>query len=88
MLGMGLVPLVLVALWVYCILDVIASQEILVRNLPRMAWLLIVVFLPTVGSVAWLALGRPLYAGWRPGDLRRRPVRPVLGPEDRPDFPT
>lgn len=46
------------------------------------------IFIPTIGSVAWLALGRPLSASWRPGDTRRRPPpRRTLGPEDLPDFP-
>ncbi|MGH8972973.1 MAG: PLDc N-terminal domain-containing protein [Acidimicrobiia bacterium] len=88
LLGFGFVPLVLLALWAYCIFDVIASDEALIRNLPKTMWLIIVIFLPDVGSLAWLALGRPLYAGWRPGDTSsRRPPRRVLGPEDRADFP-
>jgi hypothetical protein len=88
LLGFGFVPLVLFALWAYCIVDVIASDEALIRNLPKGMWLMIVIFLPDIGSLAWLALGRPLYAGWRPGDTSsRRPPRRVLGPEDRADFP-
>jgi hypothetical protein len=89
-LGLGIVPLAVIALWLYCIFDVIASDEALVRNLPRMLWLILVIFLPTIGSVAWLALGRPLYASWRPGDTRRRPPPPrrAVGPEDLPDFPS
>ncbi len=88
LLGMGFVPLVLLALWVYCIFDVIASEDTLIRNLPKGLWLVIVIFLPDIGSLAWLALGRPLYAGWRPGDTAsRRPPRRSLGPEDRDDFP-
>lgn len=51
-------------------------------------WLVIVIFLPDVGSLAWLLLGRPLYAGWRPGDTTRRPPKRVIGPEDRHDFPS
>jgi hypothetical protein len=87
-LGLGLVPLAVLALWLYCIFDVIASDEALVRNLPRTLWLILVIFLPTVGSVAWLALGRPLYASWRPGDTRRRPPPGrAIGPEDLPEFP-
>ena len=88
LLGFGVVPLVLLALWLYCIFDVIASDETLIRNLPKVMWLVIVIFLPDIGSLAWLALGRPLYAGWRPGDTARRsPPRRALGPEDRVDFP-
>ena len=82
----GLIPLLLLGLWIYCIFDVIASDDVLIRNLPKGMWLLIVIFLPDIGSLAWLLLGRPLYAGWRPGDTTRRTPKRVVGPEDRPDF--
>src|SRR5687768_10399109 len=85
--GPGLLGLVVMALWIYCIFDVIATDNSLVRSLPKGVWLLLVIFLPMIGSVAWLALGRPMYAGWRPGDTTVRPTRPVVGPEDRADFP-
>jgi hypothetical protein len=85
--GGGLLGFLLIALWLYCIFDVIATEEILVRNLPKMAWLFIVIFIPDIGSIAWLALGRPAFAGWRPGDTEGRATRRVVGPEDRPDFP-
>jgi hypothetical protein len=84
--GGGLIGFLLIALWLYCIFDVIATEEILVRNLPKMAWLFIVIVIPDIGSIAWLALGRPQFAGWRPGDSEGRPMRRVVGPEDRPDF--
>ncbi len=86
--GGGLIGFLLIALWLYCIFDVISTDEVLVRNLPKMAWLFIVIFLPDIGSIAWLALGRPVFAGWRPGGTAERPTRRVVGPEDRPDFPT
>lgn len=93
MLRLGLPAVVVVALailWMYCILDVIASDAVLVRNLPKMVWLMIVVFIPDIGSVAWLALGRPAYAGWRPGDTEPRAAgagRPYArGPEDDSRF--
>ena len=73
--GPGLLGLVVLALWLYCIFDVISTDDALVRNLPKLVWLLVVLFIPTIGSIAWLALGRPLYAGWRPGDTSRRPPR-------------
>ncbi|HYH50920.1 MAG TPA: PLDc N-terminal domain-containing protein [Acidimicrobiia bacterium] len=88
LLRFGFVPLVLLALWLYAIFDVIATDESLMRNLPKPVWLLIVIFLPDIGSLAWLLLGRPLYAGWRPGDTTRRAPKRAIGPEDRDDFPT
>ncbi len=84
--GGGLIGFLLIALWLYCIFDVIATDEVLVRSLPKMAWLFIVIILPSIGSIAWLALGRPVFAGWRPGDTTGRATRRVVGPEDRPDF--
>ena len=84
--GGGLIGFLLIALWLYCIFDVIATDEALMRSLPKMAWLFIVIVIPDIGSIAWLALGRPQFAGWRPGDTEGRPTRRVVGPEDRPDF--
>ena len=85
-LGPGLLGLIALGVWIYALLDVIATDESLVRNLPKMVWLLIVIFLSTIGALVWLGLGRPLYAGWRPGDTRSRPPRQYRGPEDDPNF--
>ena len=87
----GAFGLVMFLVWIYAVFDVIATDSALMRNLPKMTWVLLVVFIPTVGAVAWLALGRPLYAGWAPGDTRtrseRRPTtRQVRGPEDSDDW--
>ena len=87
-LGGGLIGLLLLGVWIYCIFDVIAAESTLVRNLPKAGWLLIVVLLPSIGSIAWLVLGRPQFAGWRPGGAGARPPRRTVGPEDLPSFPT
>lgn len=75
-------------LWAYCIFDVIAADESLVRNLPKMTWLIIVVITNAVGAVAWLALGRPENLSFQPGSSDYRTPRRPVGPEDRADFPT
>jgi len=49
-------------LYVFCLVDVIGSREDSVRNLPKLWWLLIVLFFPFVGSIAWLIAGRPAKA--------------------------
>lgn len=46
-------------LYVFCLVDVISSREDRVRHLPKLWWLLIVLFFPLVGSIAWLLAGRP-----------------------------
>ncbi len=55
--GVGL--LLVVALWIFCLVDVIVSKEDECRNLPKLLWLLIVLMLPDIGSVLWLIAGRP-----------------------------
>jgi hypothetical protein len=84
--GGGLVGLALFALFVYCVIDLISTDEGLVRNLPKMVWLLLVIFVPLVGPMSWLLLGRPEQAGWHPGDRSPRASRRTLGPEDSPEF--
>lgn len=70
------------ALWVFCLVDVIGSQDSKVRNLPKIAWLLLVLFFPLVGSIAWLVAGRPdATAGRRSAYEREVPQFPEY---DRP----
>ncbi|MDP9072237.1 MAG: PLD nuclease N-terminal domain-containing protein [Actinomycetota bacterium] len=84
----GVLGLLGFLLWAYCIFDVISADESLVRNLPKMTWLIIVVITHAVGAVAWLALGRPANLSFQPGSTDYRAPRRPVGPEDRPDFPT
>lgn len=48
------------ALWVFCLVDVITTEEHTCRNLSKGMWLVLVILLPLVGSIAWLVGGRPL----------------------------
>ncbi len=59
----GLVAFVVFGLWLYCLYDVITTEESLIRNLPKFAWLMIVIILFDIGALAWLLLGRP--QGWQ-----------------------
>jgi hypothetical protein len=86
LLGPELGLLIGLALWVYCIFDVISTDEALIRNMPKGIWLMIVIFLPDIGSLAWLFLGRPANAGWRPGDTSVRQPKRALSPEDDPGW--
>ncbi len=47
------------ALVVYCVIDIIGTPAQRVRNLPKMVWLILVLFFPLLGSIAWFAAGRP-----------------------------
>jgi len=59
-------------LWIYCIYDVITTDEALVQHLPKLVWLLIVVLLSDLGSLLWLAFGRPRIWHRRAQDPTRR----------------
>jgi len=63
------------ALWVFCLVDAIGAQSGRIRNLPKVAWILLILFFPLIGSIAWLVAGRP----------ESKPSRPSEFPEyDRP----
>lgn len=66
----GGLALIAFAVWVFCIIDVITTPEHACRNLPKLLWLLLVVLLLDVGSIAWLVAGRPWNA--QPADLPYR----------------
>lgn len=55
----GVLGIVGVGLWLFCIIDVITTSDAQVRNLPKVVWLLIVLLLFDLGSIAWLVAGRP-----------------------------
>ena len=48
-----------IALLVFCVIDIIQTPEEEARNLGKGWWLLLVIFLPLIGCVAWLVAGRP-----------------------------
>jgi signal transduction histidine kinase len=55
-LGLGILG---TALWIYCLFDVIMTDESRIRNLPKVTWIFIVLITSVVGAVAWLVGGRP-----------------------------
>ena len=89
----GVLLLAVMALCIYCVLDVITTDPALVRNLPKLPWLFLVLLFPSVGSIAWLVAGRPRTRARVPeGDARipaeyDRPGRAVAqNPDDDEAF--
>lgn len=82
------------ALTVYCVVDAIQTHESAVRNLPKMAWVLIVLLFPVIGPISWLVAGRPekqvgpvsQQRRRREQQQRERDARRPRGPDDDPDF--
>ncbi|MFI8565569.1 PLD nuclease N-terminal domain-containing protein [Rhodococcus sp. NPDC078407] len=60
---MPYIGLLVMLLWVFCLIDVITADDGGIRYLPKIVWLLLVVFLPLAGSLAWLLAGRPIGGG-------------------------
>lgn len=56
--GLGL-GIIVFAVWVYCLLEVIMTDESRIRNLSKTTWIMIVLLTFEVGAVAWLVAGRP-----------------------------
>jgi hypothetical protein len=50
--------LFVLALWLYCLFDVITTPEGHCRNLPKGMWLMVVLLLPDIGSIIWLVAGK------------------------------
>jgi hypothetical protein len=53
-----LISLALIALTIFVLVDIITSDEWRIRNLPKVAWVIVVILLPLIGSVLWFAVGR------------------------------
>jgi hypothetical protein len=67
------------ALLVFCVIDAIQTPDVDVRNMPKWAWILLILVFPLVGGIAWLVAGRPTRtraSGWAPGSGSPKPEPP------------
>jgi hypothetical protein len=84
----GVLGLVMVGLWIFCIIDAITTPDDKVRNLPKVVWVLIVIVLVVPGSIVWLVAGRP----WGPmqvgggGPVRTAKRSRPTNPDDDVEF--
>jgi hypothetical protein len=67
-----MLSIAVIVLLLACVLDVARTHPDQVRLLPRAVWLVAILLLPLLGSLAWLVAGRPL---------------PAVGPPPRPGPP-
>lgn len=88
-----IVPIVIL---VYCLIDCIQTDSASVRNLDKSLWVILIIFLPIVGGVAWLVAGRPQggprrqvpwpSTGTAGFPESERPRRRSVAPDDDPAF--
>lgn len=63
----ALLSIVSIILMVWCLIEAVSTDESRMRNLPKLWWILLILFFPLAGSIAWLVAGRPVVDGPRPG---------------------
>jgi hypothetical protein len=82
----GIVFVVLFLFWLWALLDCIATDSSLCRNLPKPVWIILVLILADIGALVWLLLGRPEKSSWRPGSTDYSAPRRPVGIEDSPRY--
>ena len=80
----GVIGIAVLFVWIYCLYDVITTQDALVRNLPKIAWFVIVLLLFDIGSILWLCFGRPRVQSARVVSVRPAPTGRNEHPRCRP----
>lgn len=76
----GLLFIAYVALVVYCITDVLQSDDEQPHGLPRWGWVFIILLFPILGGATWLVLK------YRRGGGGRNQGRPQVAPDDDPEY--
>jgi len=69
------------ALTLYAFIDCAMRDDSQINKLPKWGWLLVILFISSLGSVAYLIIGRS-----RGPKGPRGPKRRILPPDDDPDF--
>ena len=77
-----LLGVVVFVMWLFSLIEAISTPSDRVRNLPKIVWVLLILFFPFVGSIAWLVAGRPDGIGSRRSPHER--AQPSYPEYDRP----
>ncbi len=77
----SLIPIVIAAFTLYTLVACARTEESYIRSLPKWGWILAIILLVPIGSVAYWIAGRPK----RPRSIHG-PKRRILPPDDDPDF--
>lgn len=88
----ALLAAISVGLMVWCLVEAISTAGHRIRNLPKVAWILLILLVPVIGSIAWLVGGRPSAApartGGTPGPDRATRADARNPAEEAADFST
>jgi len=75
------VPIVILAVFVYGLVDLIRTDARLTRGISKTAWIFVQVLLPVVGATLWFLMGRP-----RATDTAPVAYSHPIAPDDDPEF--
>ncbi len=79
--------LLLIGLVVYSVVDVLSSEKDERIGLPRWAWVVLLILVPLVGSIVWIAVSRTQRGRPQPGGTIGRALAPApVAPDDDPEF--
>jgi Phospholipase_D-nuclease N-terminal len=74
----ALLTILTIGLMVWCLIEAISTDDSRIRNLRKPWWILLILFFPLAGSIAWVVAGRPEATRARPG------ATPAFPEYDRP----
>lgn len=75
------VPIVILVVFVYGLVDLIRTDKRLTRGISKTAWIFVQILLPVVGAILWFLIGRP-----RATDTAPVAYSHPVAPDDDPDF--
>lgn len=73
-----IIPLIVVVVDIFAIVDVVLIEQRRVRAIPKAAWIILILLLPILGAVLWYTLGKQRK---EPGRTGRQ-----VAPDDDPAF--
>ena len=78
----GFIAVFAIALMLYAFVDCAMRDESQIKKLPKWGWLLVIFIFSSLGSIAYLVVGRE-------GKLQKRTKKSkprIIPPDDNPDF--
>jgi hypothetical protein len=80
-----------IALGACALISCLSAEKDEIRALPRFAWVLLILFFPLIGAIAWFLAGRPVRPEQpgglpRPGSSAERDRPRQVAPDDDPEF--
>lgn len=80
----SLISLAYFALLISVLIDIILIDESRIKNLGKVTWIFLVIFMPFIGSILWFALGREFATTAPSSPSFGAPVRRAYQPSMQP----